>query len=107
MLMAGARDVWVPPRAACGTLAIPGNDHGFHLSAGAGVGSSQKGILRVIGSGARAYAGRHGSRARMPSRPYCLQSIGGGGPDQHHVLPAVIVWWHLWEAPCGIHAVAV
>jgi hypothetical protein len=40
----------------------------LHLSAGAGVGSSQKGILRVIGSGPR-YADVMIRRARMPSRP--------------------------------------
>jgi hypothetical protein len=37
---------WQRRAAACGTLVIPGNDHGFHLSAGAGVGSSQKGRHR-------------------------------------------------------------
>jgi hypothetical protein len=42
----------------------------LHLSAGAGVGSSQKGILRVIASGAALCGGYCVTdRARMPSRP--------------------------------------
>jgi hypothetical protein len=51
-----------------GTLAIPEMITASHLSAGAGAGSSQKGILRVIGSGPR-YADAIVDRARMPSRP--------------------------------------
>jgi hypothetical protein len=52
-----------------GTMVVP-EMITLHLSAGAGVGSSQKGILRVIASGAALCGGYCVTdRARMPSRP--------------------------------------